>query len=474
MNCKHFIIGILLCFFAFSGKASDEGLRIEIKAPQLKEKELKLINYYNGSNYAQDTITLSKKGTGVFERETKFQEGLYIIYVDSTRFFDLLLGEDQTFTLSIDTSNFVEKNKIEGSIDSEAFMSYTQFLSKKQKERTELFNKYKELKEEEKEKKEKITTQLEELNTEVLAFQDHFFETHKDRWVGKFFKGLKPVTGPHPSPQNREEAVEQFKYLKYHYFDNIDLTDKRFWFTSYFPKSITGYMQSNVEFIPDSLAKAASWLVSQTMDDSICFRLMLGKLFNYGATNEYMGMENIWAKLAEDYYLKGLVSNLDSAFLANVQSEYGKIQYNRIGMPAQNLQLQDTTGNNISLYDIAGKYTLIYFYEPSCGHCKQTTPRIHEELYKKYKDKGFSVACFYTLTDKDEWMKFINDHKLNDWNNVWDPERISYFWRFFDTSVTPGIYLMDEDKKIVAKKLDVESLDKYLSNALKDIESETN
>jgi hypothetical protein len=66
------------------------------------------------------------------------------------------------------------------------------------------------------------------------------------------------------------------------------------------------------------------------------------------------------------------------------------------------------------------------------------------------------------MTDKKEWTDFLTEDKLYDWVNAWDPTRDSHYWEFYDTSVTPGVYLLDKDKKIIAKKIDAKSLDKIL------------
>ena len=48
--------------------------------------------------------------------------------------------------------------------------------------------------------------------------------------------------------------------------------------------------------------------------------------------------------------------------------------------------------------------------------------------------------------------EFVEKDKLQDWVNVWDPDRESYFWEFYDATVTPGIYLLDKTGKIIARE----------------------
>jgi peroxiredoxin len=305
-----------------------------------------------------------------------------------------------------------------------------------------------------------------------MQFQKTLIDRNKTKWVGLFFQGVQPVmSGPYPTPQTQEEYNAEFKYQKTHYFDNINLQDPRFWRTNFFPQKINDYLEKQVEQHPDSLANAASKLAAETMGDSISFQLMINTLIQFSVKSNIMGMENIWAKLVEDYYHKGFLNWLDSAQVANIEFEYKKIRFNRVGMTAHDMELRDTTGKKVKLYDLGAKYTLLYFYEPSCGHCIETTPKIHDQIYKKYADMGLDVVAVCITLEEKEWREFVNKNHLEgtQWHNVWDPERKSRFWDFYDTSVTPSIYILDKDKKIIAKKIDVASMDMIFGKLLQDI-----
>ncbi len=463
MNCKQWT-GILLGWIStLSAYAGNDSLHIEISAPQLKGQQITLCSYFDRQVYKQDSLLLSSQGEGFFHKKEKIPEGLYMIYIDSMRRFDLLLGDDQDFRIAIDTTDLTGKNQVSGSGQTEAFFSYIRYLTNKQAERKKITDQMR-LHPEGSKENQLLKTKLSDLNKEVARFQQTFISQHEQEWVGLFFRGLEPVkTGPYPAPKNEEEGLQEFYYLKDHYFDNINLKDGRFWRTNYFPAKVLSYMQYQVEQDPDSLANVASRLVSQTLKgDSICFPMMLGTLFNYAISSTVMGMENTWARLAEDYYFQERSYWDDSTFLKNLKTEYQKIKYNRIGMKAYDMNLKDSIGNPVRLYGVGNQYTLLYLYEPACGHCKTETPKLYEQIYKKYAGKGVDIACVYIMTDKKEWMDFVQANHLEGehWHNLWDPDRKSYYWQFYDTNTTPSIYVLDKDKKIIAKKVSVESLDK--------------
>ena len=90
------------------------------------------------------------------------------------------------------------------------------------------------------------------------------------------------------------------------------------------------------------------------------------------------------------------------------------------------------------------------------------------EFAKKYaNDPRIKVVAVYMLEDKKEWIDFINEHDLSAMVNVWDPNRESYYWYYYNTSTTPTVYVMDENHKIFAKKIDVDTLYLIAENELK-------
>jgi peroxiredoxin len=460
----------LVSFFVFvfvnlflSGKSVAE-VRIKVEIPELKSEKVLLCSYFNGLIYKEDSLYLSSSGKGIFQKKENYGEGIYLLFLNPDKYIDLLFSDDQTLSIVIsDTTNILENMQISGAKQSEAFLSFTRFLEGKKNIQKEIISRYQAFSEEEKTKNlNQIQKQLHDLNQEVEAFQADLINHYKNQWLGFVIQSQQPVTtGPYPVPQTQTEYNEEFKYQKEHFFDHINLQDHRFWRTNFFPQKVVEYLEKQVEQYPDSLAAAASRLVAKTTRDSLAFQLMMNKLFDFAGQSQIMGMENIWAKLLEDYYHKGFVSWGDSAYWANIEFEYNKLRYNRIGMQAYNMELQDSEGAVFNLYNLAEKYTLLYLYEPSCGHCIETTPKIYEQIYKKYAAKGVDIVAVCIVADKEKWLDFVKQHHLEGehWHNLWDPERKSYFWKFYDTSTTPSVYILDKNKKIVAKKIDVNSMD---------------
>ena len=84
----------------------------------------------------------------------------------------------------------------------------------------------------------------------------------------------------------------------------------------------------------------------------------------------------------------------------------------------------------------------------------------------KYRDKGLEVFAIYTMDNKEEWVEFLEKHKMWDWINVWDKEHISRFKILYDARKTPRIFILDENKKIISKDLSIEQLDYIIGEKL--------
>jgi len=130
-----------------------------------------------------------------------------------------------------------------------------------------------------------------------------------------------------------------------------------------------------------------------------------------------------------------------------------------IGKQAPSLNLKDSTGKYISLYDLKSKYTVVVFWDHGCGHCKKTIPVLGNLYDSILHKKGVEVYAVETEDKPDEWRKFIHEHKLH-WVNVHETDEsyLAFAKRSYNVTSTPLIYVLDENKVIKAKKVDAEQI----------------
>lgn len=442
---------------------TENGFHLEVEIPTQKEKKIYLGQYWKENTYAVDSISLSDEGKGIFSQPSKYPSGQYFLHIKPNFYIDLLLDKEQgNIYFYINEKDF-QKSRITGCEDTKTLLEYLNIVQ----EADRLKDKIEDAKTTEQQLS-KLKKKVDELEQKKKTFVSTSLTLNKDSWSSLFLKGLEPITLPYPEPKSAQEMKENNSYAKEHYFDNISLTDPRFWRTNFFSSYLENYMRQWVVQTPDSIAAAASQLIGRTQNNDQCFKEMLSKFTNESIASKVMGDENIWAKLFEDYILDKNIDWIDQTQYSELRSMYEIMKNNRIGMKAQNLALESINGDKINTNDIAADYTILYFYDPDCGHCKTETPKLHNGLYKEYKDKGVEVIAINIGSNKQLWETFVKENNLSDWINCADMEYKSQYWMSFDTTGIPSSYILNKDKIIIARKIDEQNMLKLLDYYTKD------
>jgi thiol-disulfide isomerase/thioredoxin len=145
---------------------------------------------------------------------------------------------------------------------------------------------------------------------------------------------------------------------------------------------------------------------------------------------------------------------------------------NLIGKQAPQLDMVDTAGKPTPLYSQPAEFTVICFWDPTCSHCKETVPKV-DSIYKaKWQKEGVKIYGVKTDGTMAEWKDFIHDHHLDGWTHVYqlavkeeEDNRLQRpgYKQLYDVYQTPLLYLLDKDKRIIAKKLNYLQIDEVIN-----------
>ena len=124
-----------------------------------------------------------------------------------------------------------------------------------------------------------------------------------------------------------------------------------------------------------------------------------------------------------------------------------------IGSKAPEIALSDLNGKIIKLSSLKGKVVLIDFWASWCRPCRAENPNV-VRLYKKYKNKNFTIFSISLDQDKNKWIDAINQDKLS-----W-PNHVSELSGWRSTSATkygvssiPKTFLIDKNGIIIGYDL---------------------
>ena len=468
---KFKLILVILISSFYIKTVSSQNYKIDIKINDLQNKEIFLGYYYGDKTYVRDTTILDNNGRGTFRGDSLLGQGMYIIVMPSKNYFDILIDDDQEFSLETSTKDLISNLKIKGSEINSSFIEFQENMSGLNKKSHEIQEKLKKL-DENNDSTEILKNQLNELSLEVKEYWNEITNKNKTNLLGIVVNLMKNPEIPEievPENIQNKDSVRWFhsyNYNRNHYLDKINFGDSRYLRTPIFHNKLEIFFTKVLIQNPDTLNKYIDKVAKLAENDEEMFQYIVRYFINTFQKSNIMGMDKVFVYVAEKYYLSGIVDWLDEETLQKLREQVAKLRFNLIGNIAQDMKMETLEKEYAQLHEVKSKFILVYFWEPDCGHCKKVTPKIRE-LYQQYNRDEFEVFAVYTQGDQEEWNEFVFEKGYDDWINVWDPYNLTNFRLFYNIYSTPTIYLLDKDKKIIAKRISHETLKNILEIELK-------
>jgi thiol-disulfide isomerase/thioredoxin len=467
---------------AAASSALASGYQIKIQIEGLRDTSVLLGHHFGKKKFVVDTVKVDSKGIGTFRGDSLLHGGIYLVITPSMNYFEVMIdrnAKDQRFELSTDTVDMVKNLKFKNSPANDAFLAYQSFMIEKQKGITDYAAKVRELgaadtsamgARERKARRDNIAEhreQMQKLEKEVGAYWDNIIANSPKSLLASVIKAMKEIEVPEAPKDDKGNIIDsafQFRYFQRHFFDNVDFADERLLRTPILESKIDAFFSRAVVPVPDSITVGADIVLGLAQKNDMVFRYALQYLFNQYNDNKIMGMDRVFVHLAEKYYLAGKAkwALQDTSFMRKVGERVEKLRPNLIGETAPELRLFDRENKLVSLHSIKAEYLILYFYEPSCGHCKKSVPDMHK-MVKELGNPNVKIAFVYTQIDKDEWLKFIEEKELEGAIHLYDPYQRSNFRNLYDIYSTPTPYVLDKDKKIVAKRIGGETIMDFIT-----------
>ncbi|MBI4929557.1 MAG: DUF5106 domain-containing protein [Bacteroidetes bacterium] len=464
---------IACSFLSFTFSFSQASYTIKGKIKGLHDTVCYFGNHYGNKQYVKDTTRVDKDGNFVFKGNKKLDGGIYLIVLPSKKYFEILIDKEQNFYVETDTtSKMVERMKIKGSEDNIAFYKYLHFISDEQSKAEPMRKRIVKIKEDslaaataKKDSIKILQDKVSAIDREVEKYKEDFIKMHPESFLTAIFKAQTEVPTPETPllPNGKKDSTFPYFYYKQHYWDNIPLTDDRLLRTPIFHAKLKYFFDKVVVQHPDSIIKESDILIDKTKGNKETFKYIVYYMTYTYETSAIMGMDAVFVHEVEKFYVTKKAFWVDSIQIQKIVHRGMTLKPLLLGKPSPPIIMQDSSDKNISLYEVKAKYTVLIFWDPDCGHCQKVLPKLKEVYDKSLKSKGVEVFAVDIEDDAAKWKKFVVDKKMN-WINTHDKYKQYYLRELFDIYSTPVIYILDENKRIQAKRIDVDQLDDFIDH----------
>ena len=447
---------IMMCTFL---SRADSTYEIQINIKNYPGSSLLLTSYYGDKIILADTAFVGEPGEFSFSGDSLLPQGIYMaVSAEKKKLFEFIVGEDQRFTLSTDTANYVSNLSVSGSKENNIFSDYLKFNEALYRQNQGLRE---QLSESPKgsDQYQKLKNELELINQQSVNYKLGIIAQHPELLVSALFNAMREIDIP-DSIQNTSDSLAGYRYLKSHYWDYFDLSDPRLLRTPLYSKKVNQYMEQLVVRHPDSAIAAIDLLIGKATPSDENISWLVWQFTAAYQNPEYMGFDVVFIHLVDVYFSGNNIENATPSILENLQQRADKMRPLILGSEAPNLILADTTGNYQSFFSLENDYVILYFWDYDCGICTKETAALKTYIDKSELDIG--VFAVNVNADLDKWRIELR-LKNTDWVNVNGTRSVTQnFHDLYDTYGTPAIFILDKDKKIIAKNISAEQISGFL------------
>lgn len=473
--------------------------KLKFKLEGIEDTTIFLVKYLGKGLYYADTAEM--KNSFVEFDGSKQEAGMLAVLLPGQKYFEFIYDKKEVH-LETKSPNFVETMNVKKSEDNKVFYAYLDFLIKQRKRNKDLQEK-RDQSEKDSDVYNKIQNQLLASKKELTKYQKELVETNKELLVSKILKmGIDIEIPEAPKDENGYQIDSLFNYHYYrdHFFDNFDFTDDRLVNSPMFHTRLEAYFSKNMLVQHwDTIIKYSFKFCDQLDPKSKAFQYSVDWITNNFGKSKIMGMDKVFVMMGDRYYCSLNAEGKSPAYWMpedrlETLCENVKTNLNLVmGVKPPNIILRDTTDSNWKdFYSLNSEYTVLYFWDPTCGHCKKTTPKIQKLYDEKFKTRNIEVFAIGKATgdDFEKWKKFIKDNGLT-FINVGVTESLfkaatenpyqfipKYttieslnYQSTYDIYSSPRVFVLDKDKKIIAKQISVSQLEDMLDHLqnMKDI-----
>jgi thiol-disulfide isomerase/thioredoxin len=502
---KSIVTFLFICFLTTIN--AQKGYEVKINLKNCKDTLTYLTFYQFDKNMIVDTCKNIKNGKIIFNGNKNLDKGIYsLVGQGKSIYFDFIIDENtQKLEINSDAmSNYRSDLTCTTSKQTDDFFKYIQYFETQKNAFDDHLLKTKGMSK--KDSTNYVAEKQKLINENISTYEKDFIQKNKGSFISdalnlKIEKYLIDI----PKASNgRPDSVAVYNYYKKNYWKDVNFKDDGLVRTPFFANRIKRYFDSVITRQPDSTIVEIDRIMKQTVEGSVMYKLLLAHFTSTYETSKIMGFDKVFVDIVDKYFKTGKANSLydDDNIVKNIINRSELLKPLLLGKTAPDLPMipaeshakiaamgfdtaktseevtklyyknsQEIEKTFLRLSDVKAKYTLLAFWDVDCGHCKIEIPKLLTLYHELNKEKiDVQVFCVYTLNDFEKYQKYIIENKL-DWINVYDGVHINNLKEKYDIYSTPVIYVLDKNKVIKAKRIDVDQI-KSIINALENEKKE--
>lgn len=243
-----------------------------------------------------------------------------------------------------------------------------------------------------------------------------------------------------------------------HFWDGIEAFDGPTDENPVLTSQLDFYFDKMVAPLPDSISLEINRLIERTNINTDLRDFILWHLLEKYRHPKYMSQDQVFVWLYDEYFSRLEIKDLNKTNLALIREKAETFRRLALFNIAPNFAISDSVG----LHSIESEYTVLFFYDHDCDVCQQEMidldsicaehPKIIVLAIDMNPDSaGESSGGFEIRLQGNGDLK-----SLIQFLRITNPSELI---GLYDIETTPLIYVLDRDKRIVAKKIQAKQIE---------------
>ena len=249
-----------------------------------------------------------------------------------------------------------------------------------------------------------------------------------------------------------------------HFWDGIEAFDGPTDDNPVLASQLDFYFDKMVAPLPDSITLEISRLIER-VNHSAALRQVQGPqesstdlrdfilwhLLERYRHPEYMSQDQVFVWLYDEYFSQLEIKDLNATNLAMIQEKAERLRRLALFNVAPDIKISDS----LVLQSVESEYTVLFFFDHSCDVCQQEMLDLdsvcvaHPEITVLAIDLNMDSSGGFEICPQGNGdLKSPIQHR-----RITNPSELVALSDTYDIETTPLIYVLDKDKRIIAKKI---------------------